>query len=412
MNWCRTAISEFFEYETPHILHIKSYKVGVFNRLVQSLIVAYIIGYVIVYKKGYQEFSDINSSVTSKVKGVAYPNYTDDQFLVPYPEVYKRVWDVADYVIPPQENGAFFIATNIVITPNQTQGICPEDAVVNTAHCNVTNNTCIADQPVVNGNGIMTGKCILGMDNKTHVCEIRAWCPVEYNVLPLGNETALLDESKNFTVLIKNSIEFPLFKIRRRNIPNSSNSSYLETCHYAKNSDPGCPIFRLGDIVHEAGENYSRLAIQGGVIAIIINWECNLDFNPEKCNPTYQFSRLDDPYAKLAKGWNFRYASYYSDTRRTLYKAYGIRYVVLVQGRGGRFNVVPLMLNVGSGLALLGLATFICDIITLWVTKDRNYYKEKKYITVDAKNKDEEPDETNADQGSFDYQPIRRTPDS
>lgn len=32
-----------------------------------------------------------------------------------------RVWDEADYVVPPAENGAFFITTNVLITPNQTQ---------------------------------------------------------------------------------------------------------------------------------------------------------------------------------------------------------------------------------------------------------------------------------------------------
>ena len=40
--------------------------------------------------------------------------------------MYERVWDEADYVVPPAENGAFFVTTNVVITPNQTRGICPE----------------------------------------------------------------------------------------------------------------------------------------------------------------------------------------------------------------------------------------------------------------------------------------------
>ena len=40
--------------------------------------------------------------------------------------LYERVWDEADYVVPPAENGAFFVTTNVVITPNQTWGSCPE----------------------------------------------------------------------------------------------------------------------------------------------------------------------------------------------------------------------------------------------------------------------------------------------
>jgi hypothetical protein len=39
------------------------------------------------------------------------------------PDLYTRVWDEADYVVPPAENGAFFVATNVIITPNQTRGM-------------------------------------------------------------------------------------------------------------------------------------------------------------------------------------------------------------------------------------------------------------------------------------------------
>lgn len=52
--------------------------------------------YVLVYKKGYQEFDIIHSSVTTKVKGVAFSNHSNDT------NVGRRTWDVADYVIPPQ----------------------------------------------------------------------------------------------------------------------------------------------------------------------------------------------------------------------------------------------------------------------------------------------------------------------
>ena len=41
-------------------------------------------------------------------------------------QMFERVWDEADYVVPPVENGAFFVTTNVVITPNQTLGEFPE----------------------------------------------------------------------------------------------------------------------------------------------------------------------------------------------------------------------------------------------------------------------------------------------
>ena len=46
---------------------------------------------------------------------------------------------------------------------------------------------------------------------------------------------------------------------------------------------------------------------KGGVISIEITWNCDLDHDISKCKPKYSFSRLDDPNAKLAAGWNFRW---------------------------------------------------------------------------------------------------------
>jgi hypothetical protein len=52
--------------------------------------------YAIVWKKGYQEFDDVQSAVTTKLKGVVYVNHTE------YPDITTSVWDVAEYVVPPQ----------------------------------------------------------------------------------------------------------------------------------------------------------------------------------------------------------------------------------------------------------------------------------------------------------------------
>ena len=55
------------------------------------------------------------------------------------------MWDVADYVVPPAENGAFFVATNVIITPNQTRGFCPEDNFdVKGVDCNPDPDACDA----------------------------------------------------------------------------------------------------------------------------------------------------------------------------------------------------------------------------------------------------------------------------
>lgn len=85
--------------------------------------------FVLVYKKGYQETCPVESVVVTKVKGQVYTNVTVEELGVPnHPELYIRVWDPSDYVVPSDglEEGGFFIMTNVVITPNQTRGVCPE----------------------------------------------------------------------------------------------------------------------------------------------------------------------------------------------------------------------------------------------------------------------------------------------
>ena len=197
--------------------------------------------------------------------------------------------------------------TNAVITQNQMRSRCPEDytEVPSTLCCkdyikDFSNNTLSSEEFLeaeqtnesdklssryktnntichVIGNkeqcikegikshkshGRETGKCVKGDREKldeVFACEIRAWCPVELDVLPIPNKPLIVG-SENFTVFIKNMISFPLFdmyKYRRDNIPNGM-------CEYIP-KDPStylCSIFRIGDIVKLAGGNKNDSRIE------------------------------------------------------------------------------------------------------------------------------------------------------
>lgn len=111
INCVKATVNYFFEYDTLKVVHIGNKKIGALNRLIQLFILGYIIGYVIIYQKGYQQFSTFTSATTTKVKGVlSTQNISDDAFY-PFLEnksVYKRVWDIADIVVPPEESNQFF----------------------------------------------------------------------------------------------------------------------------------------------------------------------------------------------------------------------------------------------------------------------------------------------------------------
>ncbi|XP_075034409.1 P2X purinoceptor 4-like [Mixophyes fleayi] len=372
---CREVYSCIFDYSTPRIALIKSRKVGLLNRVVQLVILAYVIGWVFVWEKGYQEFDTVVSSVTSKVKGVAVTNTSDLGF---------RIWDVADYIIPAQEENAVFVMTNLILTPNQTQDHCAEQPDSSTI-CTSSHN-CIPGYVTTHSNGVQTGKCVRYNDT-VRTCEVFAWCPVENDTeVP---KPAFLKGAENFTVLIKNNIWYPKFNFSKRNILPNISADYLKTCVYDRASHPFCPIFRLGSLVEEAGESFQDMAIQGGVMGIQISWNCDLDKKHTYCVPKYSFRRLDNRELdhNVSPGYNFRVAKYYKDSMnvdsRTLMKVYGIRFDILVFGTAGKFDIIPTMINIGSGVALLGVATVLCDIIVFHFFKKRHYYREKKFKHVE-----------------------------
>ncbi|XP_036611130.1 P2X purinoceptor 4 isoform X4 [Trichosurus vulpecula] len=379
MAGCAAALSSFFfEYHTPRIVLIRSRKVGLMNRGVQLIILAYVIGWVFVWQKGYQISDSVISSVTTKMKGVALTNTSD---------LGPRIWDVADYVVPAQQENAVFVMTNIIATLNQRQGTCAEYPDPETV-CTSDDN-CIPGSTDVHGNGVATGKCV---DFNDHVktCEVMAWCPVEDDTyVP---RPAFLKAAENFTMLIKNHIWYRKFNFTKRNILPKTNASYLRSCIYDAETDPFCPIFRLGQIVESAGHSFQQMAVEGGIMGIQINWGCNLDLSASHCLPKYSFLRLDgqDSDSKVSPGYNFRFAKYYKDENgtevRTLIKAYGIRFDIIVFGKAGKFDIIPTMINIGSGLALFGVATVLCDMVVLYLMKKRLYYREKKYKYVEDYN--------------------------
>ena len=125
-----------------------------------------------------------------------------------------------------------------------------------------------------------------------------------------------------------------------------------------------------------AGGNFSKLAVKGGVIGVYINWNCDLDWDFETyCLPKYNFRILDN------FGWNFRHAYYHEEHRRTLVKAYGLKFMVVVDGFGSKFDLKNTVIVLVTGLGLLGLSTMFCDFILLNYSTDRKRVRIEKIIS-------------------------------
>ncbi|KAM6970175.1 P2X purinoceptor 5 [Aplochiton taeniatus] len=369
-------------YKTEKYVIAENKKIGILFRLYQLAILGYLIGWVFVVKKGYQEREEsIQSSVITKLKGVSLTNISGSGL---------QLWGAEDYVMPPQGEQVFFIVTNYIETPNQRLGFCAESPRVPNGQC-FSDNDCAEGDSVIAGHGIKTGLCI----NSTGTCEIQAWCPVEYNRRP---SVALLGEAENFTIYIKNFIRFPKFEFSKSNVLDTDDNTYLKTCAYDKVDHPYCPIFRLGDLVSRTGHSFQDMAVQGGSVGILIEWNCDLDKDYSQCNPQYSFTRLDmNVNNSVTSGYNFRYARYFKDvsgeTYRTLYKVYGIRFDIMINGQAGKFNVVPTIIAIGSGLALIGAGAFACDMILLYMMNTSSFYRERKFEIIKKERSSKHRDE-------------------
>uniref|UniRef100_A0A8C8VET7 P2X purinoceptor n=1 Tax=Pelusios castaneus TaxID=367368 RepID=A0A8C8VET7_9SAUR len=312
-------------------------------------------GYVFIVQKGYQEREvGPESSVFTKVKGVA--------------RSHGKVWDVKEYVRPAEGGSVFSIITRVEVTPAQTMATCPESRKIPNATCD-SDSDCVAGETDVLGNGERTGRCVPYYSGPGKTCEVLAWCPVETGQTSLGKMAA------QFTILIKNTIRFPRFMFSKGNV--KSNNGYLKSCTFNETTDRYCPIFRLGAIADWAGENFMAL---GGVLGVIISWNCNLDLPDSACTPSYSFRRLDPRKSPASSGYNYRFAKYYNcngTTTRSLIKAYGIRLDVIVHGQAGKFSLIPTIINLAAG-------SFLCDWILLTFMNKNETYSSRKFDQVRA----------------------------
>ena len=356
----------------PKIITINSYPVAITCRFVQLLILIYACGYILWYKRGYQDRDlSLLSSITLAVQGIGnYENHL------------TMTLDNADFIIPPQENNALFIMTNFIQTDQQTT-LCAEGVVNKDANCTNDAQCEAKGRYHFRSNGRWTGKC----RKPEGRCEMDGWCPVE-NDLVIPNPIL---HTVNYTILLKNFVEFTRFNITRKNILNAS--SYFRTCHYHPIHDKLCPTFRINDllnIVESDNEERYKMLKHGAVLRIKIDWKCNLDLGEEECKPYYSFGRLDSRSRdeSFSFGFNFRYASYWkikNESYRTLTKAFGLKFIVTVSGDAGRFSLLVLTLNIGSMIGVLGLATFICDIVALYFSEQGYIYRRQKFQSVHLK---------------------------
>ncbi|KAF8567844.1 hypothetical protein P879_06827 [Paragonimus westermani] len=434
-----------FIFEMPKVVHIRNPRLGLLFRSVQVSILTYFVIFVIWWNKGYQSFERSISGVAAKVNGIAIMKDL-------------LMYDNGDYNFQTLQNSGFYLVTRVNSWNSQRLGYCPELHSLEDARC-LSDEHCpigkvageltvklmgeaIVDEEIdldEHGNGLFTGRCI----KEVGTCEIYGWCSSVTNVLamPYGSRmdeklhlvtppnvlmepysyftdltfiehrkirqyanldvTDVIYDVMNFTIFIKNAVEFPYFDVKRRNILPWMTETYLKQCTYDPThaQNKFCPVFRVGDMIRLAGVSAERLLYFGGVMAITIDWQCDLDWSHDYCLPSYEFRQLD--YAgdqmrtvdwdKPALGEGFvqkvtvhkqQVLDVGGDQSRVVLHTTGIVFLIRATGVAGKFNLLQFTMRFGSGLALLGGATIVCDLIAFHFLHDRDRYRK---VTCDDK---------------------------
>jgi len=341
-------------YPSVRFVRVRNKSLALLYYAINFAILLYVIVYSIIINKAYQEADTMIGTTAVKLKGAASTGTGSN----------ITIYDSIDLTIPPIEQGAFFVTTNFIKTANQMRGTCEG----NDAKTELCANGCPAG--TYTWNGMRTGRC--GQSGK--YCEVMAWCPTEENDDQPRN---IVSEVKNWSVFSKIDASFPAFGVNFNNVK-----------HGLQN---GVNLFTIGDILNRSGTSFEAIAAKGAIVMANIYYRCDLDYSAQNCDPTIRFDQIDQ--SSFSSGFNFRYAVSNTDATgvetRTLYKVMGVRVIYHVAGEAGRFNLVNLMIALGAGAALLGVSSFVCDIIMQYCLRARNKYTARKYLPVNSKGEPE-----------------------
>lgn len=302
-------------YRTFKVVRIKDRNLGFLYWGIVTLVILYIIIFALCIEGKHQYQEPGIGTVITRFKGKAFFN--------------NKVYDEADLRFPEVEPFGAFIMTKSITVKNQQLGTCID-----------YDNPCPCRAE---------GECV-----NDSFCRDKAWCPS----IGDGNakkppDTAIIEKMQGLehTIFqIMSGIAFPgignyFFVVGSSPGANNPyrNISMQELLSHAH------PPVKLEDVLDT-----------GALISVSFFWNCDVTVD---CEPSVIVKRQDDGKGFVQK--RVRHQTIAGvHTREAIYM-YGLRVLVESSGIGRRASIVLIIIQIGSGLALLRTASMASDFLML-----------------------------------------------
>lgn len=326
-------------YRTYKMVRIRDNKLGVLYWGIVTCVVMYII-VIVFYFQGRHAEQDTGISVSiTKLSGKAFSG--------------SKVYDSADLRFPVIEPSGAFVMTRRIVVKDQTRGRCVDWD--DPKHC-----------PCAEGD-----VCTDGM------CEVLAWCP------SLGDGNAA-DPPAGAVVENMTGLERSVLQITTGiTFPNIGNALFV-----TGQSESGKNFYRnvtLGTLLSlaEPPLTIEDVLPRGALLGVSFNWNCDVTWG-DPCEPHVVTQRLDGGQGFVQKRVRHQQRAG-QETRDAIYM-FGLRILVESSGIGRRISPMLVVVQIGSGVALMKLASMAADFAMLWLYSEERrkaYYKCKICETKD-----------------------------
>lgn len=329
-------------YKTLKIVRIKDRSMGLLYWFIVLTVILYITNVALILRGQHMEQEQGIGTVITRFHGKGFDG--------------DMVFDEADLRFPVIEPTGAFIMTRSIVQPGQKVGQCVDWDEPKRCPCH-EGEECIDD-----------------------FCSVNGWCPSmgDKNVdNPPEGAIEHRISGLQYTILeIMSGITFPSLATDKFFV--TGNSGLPDAVNKFRN-------VTIKDLLKEVGPEpllLEDITEIGALIGVSFFWNC--DVNAE-CEPMMVVKRLDKGQGFVQKRVRHGRSSDGEVTRDAVYM-YGIRVLVDSSGIGKKFSLMLMIIQIGSGLALLRTAAMAADFFMLYLRSAQlteNYYKCKVKETQD-----------------------------